>query len=968
MRTSQFSPIIIAACATLTACGGGSDSGIDSASTMASMSSSSASVATMASTAYAKASETPSSWVACATEETTCSFSGTAQVRFGAGDKFVVKTLTGPVSCSNNVFGDPLPGYAKTCSIGVTPTAAPSSGEMTWTVCAKEYGSCAFSGSAQVRYGTADKYVSKTLTGPVSCTNEVFGDPAPGYGKSCELGTAVVSKPPVTTPGTTPGTVPGTTPSSWTVCANEGGSCNVSAGTQVRYGSGDKYVVKIVGGPFACTNEVFGDPAPNYGKSCSIGGTDNGSTAPTNPTDPVTPPATPAPAPSNPGPSNPVPNAAGAVTTVQLVNTTATAQANASATFGQTFRQGDLRNGETVTGRSAGGASVPLQVDVKARHADGSVRHAVITAQLSTSAANGVDNISLIKATAGAAATPVAPTTLLNSGFTASFNATIGGVRYTASADELLKSGKYTTWLSGALVNEWLVQAPLKNAAGVAHPHLMAQFAIRAYAGQNSARVDVTIENGWAFEASPQNFKYDAQVLVGGQPVFSQAGMTHYHHGRWREVFWWGKAQPLNVRHNTSYLIATKAVPNFDQALGIPESTLSYWKNQWSSSKTGPMQTGVAEPFMPTTGARHEIGIMPSWNVLYLLTMDQRMKDVAVGMSDIAGTWPAHYRDKNTGRPVTLASYPYMSVISSGGDTINPATKKSEAFPACPESVCAQPLAADTAHQPSFSYVPYLLTGDYYHLEELQFWANFSSFRSNPNYRAAGKGILLDEQVRALAWSLRTLAEAAYITPDNDPQKSNFTTIVNNNIEWYDAQYTNNPAANKLGVIVNGYSIVYENVNALAPWQDDMLTGVLGHVVELGFTNAQPFLAWKTKFAVDRMVGAGFCAIQAPAYNLFVRDSEKAPMYTTIAQVYKASTGTSSQLACDSAALATALQVRPGEMVGGLSPIGQQGIMQPALAYAVGINPNGAKAWAQFSARQFKPNYTFEPNYAIVPR
>jgi hypothetical protein len=57
------------------------------------------------------------------------------------------------------------------------------------------------------------------------------------------------------------------------------------------------------------------------------------------------------------------------------------------------------------------------------------------------------------------------------------------------------------------------------------------------------------------------------------------------------------------------------------------------------------------------------------------------------------------------------------------------------------------------------------------------------------------------DQVRGQAWTLRTLAEAAYITPDNDPQKANFTAMVNNNIDWYERTYTNNASANKLGAL-----------------------------------------------------------------------------------------------------------------------------------------------------------------------
>ncbi len=656
-----------------------------------------------------------------------------------------------------------------------------------------------------------------------------------------------------------------------------------------------------------------------------------------------------------------------AVTSVRLTNITATSQANAAATFGQVFAQGDVRNGETLVGKTAGGVSVPLQVDVKARHADGSLRHAVITAQLPSAAANAVETVSLIKSTAASTATQTSPTSLLNSGFTASFNATIAGVRYTASADAMLKSGKYTTWLSGPLVNEWLISVPLKNASGVEHPHLTAQFAIRSYTGSNSARVDVTVENGWAFEAAPQNFTYDAQTLVGGQQVYAQAGLTHYHHARWRKVFWWGKASVLNVRHDTKYLIASKAVPNYDQSLAIQESNIASWQTRWNASSKGPMQTGIGMASMPTTGGRSDLGLMPGWSAMYLLSMDQRMKDVALGMSEAAGTWSTHYRDKVSGRPVSLAQYPYMSAMYSK-DTVNPATKVNEAFPDCPAALCSTPTRADTSHQPGFSYVPYLVTGDYYHLEELQFWANWSSFYNYTPYREAGKGLIHSDQVRGQAWSMRTLAEVAYITPDNDPQKAHFAKIVNNNIDWYTNMYPNNPAGNKLGVITHrGFS--YNEGKGIAPWQDDFFTQAIGHAVELGFTNAQPLLAWKAKFVVDRVAGSGFCWIQAPAYSLNVTSSSTAPLYTSIGQVYQASfDSTFTKLSCASAAMGTNLKLRTGETVGSQSTDGAQAHMQPALAYAAGVNANGPKAWSMFAARPYKPAFATSPQFAIVPR
>jgi hypothetical protein len=262
-----------------------------------------------------------------------------------------------------------------------------------------------------------------------------------------------------------------------------------------------------------------------------------------------------------------------------------------------------------------------------------------------------------------------------------------------------------------------------------------------------------------------------------------------------------------------------------------------------------------------------------------------------------------------------------------------------------------------------------MMTGDYYHLEELEFWANFCSFYGNPAYRQYAKGLVKPDQVRGQAWSLRTLAEAAYILPDSDPQKANFVKIVNNNIDWYNATYTNNASANKLGFLDHDDIVGYDGGLGMSPWQDDFFTAVLGHVVELGFSNAQPLLAWKSKYAAERMVGTGYCWVEASLYSMKVRATTTSPMYTTMAQVYQANVPTDVLgLACGSAAMAGALKLRTGDMIGDFTTSGPQAIIQPALAYSVGATPNGAKAWALFAARPYKPDFAAEPQYAIVPR
>jgi hypothetical protein len=665
-------------------------------------------------------------------------------------------------------------------------------------------------------------------------------------------------------------------------------------------------------------------------------------------------------------------SAINSITDVRFESTSTSAQTNVPVTFGQVFSVGDLAAGTSLEGRLDSGAIVPLQLDVKAKHPDGSVRHAVISAVLPSLAAGETRTLALVRSTATASA-PAAASALLAAGFTASFNATIGGVRYTASADQLMKQGNSTTWLAGAEANEWHVSVPLTTSAGVQHPHLAARFAIRWYPSAQKARVDVAVENNWAYEAAPQNFTYDADLVVGGKSVYAKPGMTHLHHARWRKLAWWGSAAPeVNVKHNSAYLIASRAVPNYDQSLVIPEASLSGLKGEWTGSRTEPMGVGLASPYMPMTGGRRDVGLLPGWTAMYLLSMDKRAREVTLGTADLSGSWSSHYRDKQTGHPVSLVDYPYMTILGRTGDTFNAAANRTEAFPACASAdLCNSPHTPDTSHQPNLAYVPYLVTGDYYYLEELQFWGMWSAFSSNPYYRGFEKGLVHSDQVRGQAWTLRTLAEAAYITPDAHPLKSHFMSVVDANLEWFNTTYaTGASTSNKLGVITNGYALVYDNGNALAPWQDDFFTSAIGHASELGFTKATNFLSWKTKFVRDRMIASGSCWIFAANYGFRVRDSENAPFYDSYAKVFSASLPEYVGMECGGATMASKLGLKPGEMLGyAAETIGYPANMQPALAYAADIGgAEGKTAWELFEKRSQKPDYSQSPQFAIKPK
>jgi len=135
-----------------------------------------------------------SEWIACAGENQYCTVPGTQMVRYGAGDRWNLKKATNRIYCSNDVFGDPAPGKGKACYYQDAPQPdkgwRPPSGhddgrQARWVRCANEGEYCRFDGNRDIRYGADGRWSNKSARNGISCSNDVFGDPAPGTTKAC---------------------------------------------------------------------------------------------------------------------------------------------------------------------------------------------------------------------------------------------------------------------------------------------------------------------------------------------------------------------------------------------------------------------------------------------------------------------------------------------------------------------------------------------------------------------------------------------------------------------------------------------------------------------------------------------------------------------------------------------------------------------------------------------------------------
>ena len=448
---------------------------------------------------------------------------------------------------------------------------------------------------------------------------------------------------------------------------------------------------------------------------------------------------------------------------------------------------------------------------------------------------------------------------------------------YTASSRAMLaaavSNGSVRRWLSGPVATEFKLSAPVVDSDGKPHPRLTARMNVRLYQGVSAVRTDVEVEDLWTYLPGAQNWQYDVEIDQDGKPVFQQADVTHYHHARWHQVVWSDNRTPPFVAYDRHYLLNSDAVPHYDETLSISPSLIDNETRTLARSNTRIMGNALVTEYFGMTGGRSDIAPLPSWTVLYLLSMDPAAYAVMMANADAAGSVPIHYRDRKTGLPVSIDDHP--GIVMGDWPPPDPADK----LP--PQTNDFTPWSPEPAHQPSLVYVPYLVTGDEYYMEEVQFWANWNFGDLSPAIRLHSQGVVLQQgQQRGQAWALRAVADAAWITPDSDPMKAYFQSKLANNINFALQQYAKR--TNPIGL-----DAVFLNDDHFGPWQMDFLVlsvaGIAGH----GYPGAETYLRWLSEVDVGRFNNEqnGFCRVDGPSYYLMMKATKDGPLLQSWPQV-----------------------------------------------------------------------------------
>ena len=584
-------------------------------------------------------------------------------------------------------------------------------------------------------------------------------------------------------------------------------------------------------------------------------------------------------------------------------------------TFAHPFKKGDVKDTLLL---KTGNEVIPSQANVKRRYPDGSVKHAIISTFINEAVPGSPLTLDIHSSGEQPVVDPIVRD--LPKGFSAEVVVHFpDGNQRRANAAEFHRKAssgvdrfRLVRWLQGPLTSEVQLIGPPSGTNGDFDPDLQVIFGLRAFKGGKSMRVEVVVESPGV--DVPGNIPYGVTVFVGGKKVMVKTdvgywnhrmpywlkekdrSLGHFAHARWRRVFWWGRElQEMPIRYDPSYIVATGLIPPYDTSLTIDKDQLDRSVSGWEQSPRDILENAIVMAYFPTTGGREDLGPYPTWTTRYLLSQDHQAWQMVLSTGKLAGSFPVHIRDRATGRIFSIDEHPGFSLNARGTlERIEPRPSPDRPY----LKPTTSPFQVDNAHQPSLAFIPYLLTGDYYYLEEIYFWANWCMLIQNASYRQKDKGLITPDQVRGEAWALRQLVDAAKIAPDAHSEKAYFDSKVRNNLQYY-CDFVKGSDATPLGTYTLGASDAYVRGRSpeerrkwltLAPWQQNFLIWSLDHAARAGYLAAAGPRDYFAKLQIGMLIHPdAYNPDYATPYFLVIgeRSGEKKRYYNTWDELFK---------------------------------------------------------------------------------
>lgn len=576
---------------------------------------------------------------------------------------------------------------------------------------------------------------------------------------------------------------------------------------------------------------------------------------------------------------------------VILQEAAGTAQPGRPVTISRFFAQGEFPSGTYPKPRVDGVEADAWQADVKTRWPDGSLQHALVSLRASVNA-NAAAKVDFVKDTKAChlGAPGVCESAALTTqqmldfdagagvgAWSAQIRATLNGISVTRDGRAMLGSGKWSYWLRGPVVTQVLVEdlttalaynfgwewngTAWQSPSGEQFASLRPAFDLAFWpeAGSHGAWPGVWVQARLYNDSTTRQQRLPLaklEVLAGatGESAWSMCSSGCTVTGSpvmqarrsFRKDVWSGAAPgAVATDFNLPYLIHSRIVPQFDlgvtpAATHADASLTGYNANagadiQWCASTT---YCGPILKSMTNTGGRFDIGLMPKWQVDYLMSMGHAgvttarkleiWQKLIVGIADAATSLPVHYMETDASAARDTPADGQRYYFHAPANTTDRAFGRILSINARPEVylyqdyeyntgtwnndadvmrfVCAataSPCGPDTdrngwtvdlAHWPALTGLPYFLTGNPFYLREQQMiaaWALASRNYSRQYLVRAGEwGLIWGTGVmRARAWGMREMYWAALASPDGGPEKAYFLEKLKFNEELAEGYY-----------------------------------------------------------------------------------------------------------------------------------------------------------------------------------
>jgi hypothetical protein len=405
-------------------------------------------------------------------------------------------------------------------------------------------------------------------------------------------------------------------------------------------------------------------------------------------------------------------------------------------------------------------------------------------------------------------------------------------------------AARHRTVCTGPVMSNWIYRQPVAG-----NSHLVVWIDVRLYKG-GSIEVFPWIENAYFLEPGPTNFVVSCSVTIGGTQRFSQS-IDIKHHTRIPLLsgsnfsYWIGADPAITPRHDRAYFMATGMVP-------------TYLRLNPSITRLN----ALLQTYTPNTlaGVDFEMGsagnsgsLIHSSQALYITTGgDARAYRAALVFGLSSGSWPIHYRD-GAGEMFSFLAYPSASI----------AIQESPVVPVGTGGVNGNYAVT---HLMGFGYLPFLITGRWWFLDECLFWNGGHYLGSTVNQRRGGSGLGSDFIVeptrsnsynRGAHWAIARLSQALAILPTSHPRFPDIKNAWERNCAYYEGKFvlgtilqSGLPFVSPQGFLGDaaegGFSLYHSRIADAgkdpgnhwwgAAWMSAFACQAWGHASELGLT------------------------------------------------------------------------------------------------------------------------------------